>query len=58
MSQRKTKMMFLGDDITQEDIDEVMEMKTLIDEAITPTHPYISFEMLVLWWLSMEPAES
>ena len=56
MSQRKTKMMFLGDNITQEDIDEVM--KTLIDEAITPAHPYLSFEMLVLWWLSMEPAES
>ena len=51
--------MLLSKGITQEDIDdEVMEMKTLIDEAITPAHPYLSFEMLVLWWLSMEPAEA
>tara|TARA_A100001201_G_C3974199_1_gene166586 strand:+ start:101 stop:274 length:174 start_codon:yes stop_codon:yes gene_type:complete len=57
MSTRKKKM-FLTNGITQEDIDEAVEMKAIIEEAITPQHPNVSFEMLLLWWLSLNPAEA
>tara|TARA_R110002153_G_scaffold151079_1_gene302529 strand:- start:161 stop:313 length:153 start_codon:yes stop_codon:yes gene_type:complete len=50
--------MFLTNGITQEDIDEAVELKAIIETAIKPAHPYASFEMLLLWWLSVEPAEA
>ena len=50
--------MLLSNGITQEDIDEAVELKTLIEGVITPAHPHLSFEMLLLWWLSTEPAEA
>ena len=50
--------MFLNNGVTQEDIDEAVELKTLVEEAVVPIHPYVSFEMLLLWWLTVEPAES
>jgi hypothetical protein len=57
MSTRKKKM-FLTNGITQQDIDAAVELKTIIETAITPAHPYISFEMLLLWWLTVDPAEA
>jgi hypothetical protein len=57
MSERK-KTMLLTKGITQEDIDAAVEMRALLEEAITPTSPEISFEMLLLWWLTHEPAEA
>ena len=56
-SQRKKKML-LNNDLTQEDIDTATEIKALIEEVVVLTHPHISFEMLLLWWLSSEPAEA
>jgi len=50
--------MLLTKGITQEDIDAAVEMRALLEEAITPTSPEISFEMLLLWWLTHEPAEA
>ena len=50
--------MFLSNGVTQEDIDEAVELKAIIEEAVTPAHPYISFEMLLLWWLTVDPAEA
>ena len=50
--------MLLAKGITQEDIDEAVEMKTLCEEAIAPTSPEINFEMLLLWRLTHEPAEA
>ena len=50
--------MFLANGITQKDIDEANEMKSLVEEAIVPAHPKVSFEMLLLWWLTVELAES
>ena len=50
--------MLLNKDLTQEDIDEAVELKAIIEAAIKPAHPYASFEMLLLWWLSVEPAEA
>tara|TARA_A100001515_G_scaffold93995_1_gene75220 strand:- start:112 stop:285 length:174 start_codon:yes stop_codon:yes gene_type:complete len=57
MSKRK-KNMFLANGITQKDIDEAVEMKALVEDAIVPAHPKVSFEMLLLWWLTIELAES
>ena len=50
--------MFLTNGITQEDIDEAVEMKAGVEEAITPQHPYVRFEMLLMWWLTVDPAEA
>ena len=36
--------MFLTNGITQEDIDEAVELKAIIETAIKPAHPYASFE--------------
>jgi hypothetical protein len=57
MSRRK-KIMLLANGITQEDIDEAVELKAVVEEAIVNVHPSINFEMLLLWWLSVDPAES
>ncbi len=57
MSGRK-KIMLLSKGITQEDIDEAVEMKILLEEAAGLTSSEISFEMLLLWWLMHEPAEA
>ena len=57
MSTRKKKM-FLTNGITQEDIDEAVELKAIIETAITSTHPDVSFEMLLLWWLTVDAAEA
>ena len=57
MSRRK-KIMLLSKGITQEDIDEAVELKTLIEDAMAPVSPEISFETLLLWWLTSEPAEA
>ena len=48
--------MLLNKDLTQEDIDEAVELKTIIEQAMEPSSPEISFEMLLLWWLTVEPA--
>ena len=50
--------MFSKIGLTQEDIDEAVEMKAVIEEAITPQHPNVCFEMLLMWWLSVEPADA
>ena len=50
--------MLLSNGRTQEDIDEAVELKEIVEEAVTSAHPYINFEMVLLWWLSVEPAES
>lgn len=50
--------MFLKTDFTQEDIDEAADMKTVIDEVFAVDYPSVNFEMLLLWWLSTEPAEA
>ena len=50
--------MLLNNDLTQEDIDTATEIKALIEEVVVLTHPHISFEMLLLWCLSSEPAEA
>jgi len=50
--------MLLANGITQEDIDEAVELKAVVEEAIVNVHPSINFEMLLLWWLSVDPAES
>ena len=57
MSTRKKKM-FLTNGITQEDIDEAVELKAIIEDAVTPLHPNVCFEMLLMWWLTVEPAEA
>tara|TARA_Y100001938_G_C7805579_1_gene289272 strand:+ start:316 stop:489 length:174 start_codon:yes stop_codon:yes gene_type:complete len=57
MSRRK-KIMLLSKGITQEDIDEAVELKSLIEDAMAPVSPEISFETLLLWWLTSEPAEA
>tara|TARA_R110000744_G_scaffold374423_1_gene487201 strand:- start:537 stop:713 length:177 start_codon:yes stop_codon:yes gene_type:complete len=58
MSSQRKKKMLLNKDLTQEDIDEAIELKVIIEAAIKPAHPYASFEMLLLWWLSVEPANA
>ena len=58
MSNQRKKKMLLNNDLTQEDIDEAVELKAIIEAAIKPLHPHASFEMLLLWWLSVEPAEA
>ncbi len=50
--------MFLSGGITQEDIDEAVELKAIIEEAVAPLYPAISFEMLLLWWLTHSPGEA
>ena len=50
--------MFLTNGITQEDIDEAVELKAVVEEAITPQHPNVCFEMLFMWWLTVDPAEA
>ena len=50
--------MFLTNGLTQEDIDEAVEFKAIVEEAVTPAHPKVSFEMLLMWWLSVEPADA
>jgi hypothetical protein len=50
--------MLLSKGITQEDIDAAAEMKTLLEEAVALTRSGINFEMLLLWWLTHEPAEA
>ena len=44
--------------ITQENIDEALAMKVLVEEAVALTSSEINFEMLLLWWLTHEPAEA
>ena len=58
MSSKRKKLMFLTNGITQQDIDEAVELKAIIETAIGPTHPDVSFEMLLLWWLTVDPAEA
>ena len=50
--------MLLAKGITQEDIDEAIEMKILLEEAVALTNSEINFEMLLLWWLTHEQAEA
>ena len=50
--------MFLTNGITQEDIDEAVALKAVIEDAMSPRHPGVSFEMLLLWWLTVDPAEA
>ena len=50
--------MFSKIGLTQEDIDEAVELKAIVEEAVTPDHPKVSFEMLLMWWLSVEPADA
>ena len=50
--------MFLTNGITQEDIDEAAELKAIIEEVITPQHQNVCFEMLLMWWLTVDPAEA
>ena len=50
--------MLLSKGITQEDIDDAIEMRVLLEEAIAPTSSEINFEMLLLWWLMHEQAEA
>ena len=57
MSTRKKKM-FLTNGITQEDIDEAVALKAVIEDAMSPRHPGVSFEMLLLWGLTVDPAEA
>jgi hypothetical protein len=57
MSTRKKKM-FSKIGLTQEDIDEAVELKAIVEEAVTPDHPKVSFEMLLMWWLSVDPADA
>jgi hypothetical protein len=58
MSSQRKKMMFLTSGITQQDIDEAVELKGVIEDALIPKVPAISFEMLLLWWLMVDPAEA
>ena len=54
MSKRKKKML-ADNDVTQEDIDEAVALKAIIDDAFCLPYPNVSFEMLLLWWLIVEP---
>jgi hypothetical protein len=51
-------MMFLDNEITQKDIDEAIELRSVIEGALIPAYPEVSFELLLLWWLTHEPAEA
>ena len=55
---RKKKKMFLDRKITQQDIDDAVDMKAIIEDAFINVYPLVDFEMLLLWWLSSEPAEA
>ena len=50
--------MLADNETTQKDIDEAVAMKAIIDDAFYLSHPNVSFEMLLLWWLSVEPANA
>jgi hypothetical protein len=54
MSKRYKKML-TDHEITQKDIDDAAEMKVLIEDAFVNVYPSVSFEMLLLWWLIVEP---
>jgi len=54
MSKRKKKM-FADNDITQKNIDDAVALKVIIDDAFYLPYPKVSFEMLLLWWLWIEP---
>ena len=54
MSKRYKKML-TDNEVTQEDIDEAVAMKAIIDDAFYLPYPNVSFEMLLLWWLIVEP---
>ena len=61
MSKRSLKNMImdLGDlDITEEDMRQAMEIKTLIDDAMLDTNPNLGFEHVIMWWLGSEPADA
>lgn len=52
-------IMDLGDlDITEEDMRQAMEIKTLIDDAMLDTNPNLGFEHVIMWWLASEPADA
>jgi hypothetical protein len=57
MSRRK-KVLFLENKITQADIAEAVELRSIIETAVQPVHPKVSFELLLLWWITHEPAEA
>jgi|TARA_R110000765_G_C18704752_1_gene582254 hypothetical protein len=54
MSKRYKKML-ADNETTQKDIDEAVAMKAIIDDAFYLSHPNVSFEMLLLWWLIVVP---
>ena len=54
MSKRYKKLL-TDNEVTQEDIDEAVAMKAIIDDAFYLSYPNVSFEMLLLWWLIVEP---
>jgi len=61
MSKRSVKDMIteLGDlDITEEDMKQAMEIKTLIDDAMLDTSPNLGFEHIIMWWLAADPADA
>ena len=57
MSKMKKKML-TDYEITQKDIDDAAEMKVLIEDAFVNVYPSVSFEMLLLWWLTLPPADA
>ena len=54
MSKRYKKML-TDNEVTQKDIDEAVALKIIIDDAFYLPYPNVSFEMLLLWWLIVEP---
>ena len=47
--------MLADNEATQEDIDEAVALKAIIDDAFYLPYPNVSFEMLLLWWLIVVP---
>ena len=45
-------------EITQNDFDYAAELKVLIEDAFVNVYPSVSFEMLLLWWLTLPPADA
>tara|TARA_Y100000296_G_C5029198_1_gene183898 strand:- start:412 stop:585 length:174 start_codon:yes stop_codon:yes gene_type:complete len=54
MSKRYKKMLS-DNEVTQKDIDDAVALKAIIDDAFYLPYPNVSFEMLLLWWLIIEP---
>ena len=47
--------MLSDNEVTQKDIDDAVALKAIIDDAFYLPYPNVSFEMLLLWWLIIEP---